>query len=141
MLLAMTRVPYLVSVVVDREYGSRLRGLLEAGPVWVVDSPVNRDSAENLWTEFRSLNHLEGVTIFKAENDISPAQMLIDEMPTIDLHHRDYSADPPYTVIRVVGCEPNPEVRETLEEFGFDSFNRTPEGFEAMRPLPPPRED
>jgi hypothetical protein len=135
-----TGVPYSVSVVLDRTFGPRLRELLEAGPVWAVDSPANRDSAKRLWEEFPSRDHLDGVTIFMTGKDYSPAQMLIGQMETIDLHHGVYSADPPYTTIRIFGSELTIEVRETLAEFGFDSFKITDEGFDAVRPLPPPPE-
>jgi len=138
MLFSMDGVPYSVSVVLDREFGSRALELLEAGSVWAVDSPTNRASAQKVWAEFPERNHLDGVTVFKAVAELDPAQMLIDEMQTIDLHHGVYSADPPYTVIRVIGCELRPEVREALAQFGFDSFNRTSEGFQATRPLPAP---
>jgi hypothetical protein len=78
------------------------------------------------------------VTVFKTSVDHDSAQVLIDEMQTIDMHHGVYSANPAYTVIRVIGCELGPEIREKFAAFGFDSFNRTPEGFIAVRPLPAP---
>jgi hypothetical protein len=138
MLSIMIKFPYSVSVVLDREFGQRVRELLEAGPVWIVDSPANRDSAQKIWAEFPERDHLDGVTVFKTPADHDAAQVLIDEMQTIDMHHGVYSADPAYTVIHVIGCELRPEVQEKLAEFGFDSFNRTPEGFTAARPLPAP---
>jgi hypothetical protein len=135
---SMSTAPYSVFVVLDREFGPRLRQLLELGPIWVVDSAANRDSAQKLWTEFPARNHLNGVTLFKTAPDCSPAQFLIDEMETIDLHHGVNSADPPYTVISVIGCDLNPEIHAVLASFGFNSFNRTEEGFEATRPKPLP---
>ena len=133
----MSPVPYAVSIVLDREFGSRLRGVLEFGPIWVVDSSTNREAAQKLWAELPDFNHLTGITVFKAGTS-TPAETLIGEIATIDLHHGEYSADPPYTAIRVFGCEPEPEVRNALAEFGFDSFKPTVDGFEAVRPLPPP---
>jgi hypothetical protein len=126
---------YSVSVVLDREFGPRINELLEAGPVWIVDSPINRTSVEKTWAEFPDLNHLNGVTIFTAP-ELDPSQTFIYEMPTIDLHHGVYSADPAYIVVRVFGCALKPEVQESLAEFGFDSFEYTDEGFNATRPLP-----
>jgi hypothetical protein len=138
MLFFVDKVPYSVSVVLNREFGPRVRELLKEGPVWVVDSPANCDAAQMLWKEFPSRDHLNGVTVFKAAANHSPEQMLICEMETIDMHHGVYSSDPAYTVIRVIGCTLRPEVREALAKFGFDSFNCTAEGFEALRPLPLP---
>ena len=138
MLSHMSSFPYSVSVVLDREFGPRLRELLKDGPVWAVDSPTNRDVAQELWAESPNRNHLDGITVFKAAADRSPAQVLTDEIDKIDMHHGVYSADPAYTVIRIVGCELNPAVQETLANYGFDTFNHTAVGFEARRPLPPP---
>jgi hypothetical protein len=137
-LFAMTEAPYSVSVVLDRDFGERIRELLEAGPVWVVDSAPNQTSAQGIWATFPERDHLDGVTIFKASADRDPAQVLVDEMDTIDMHHGMYSANPAYTVMHVIGCELGPEVQKKLAEFGFDSFTRTSEGFEASRPLPSP---
>lgn len=130
--------PYSVSVVLDSEFGPRLRELLKEGPIWVVANATNRAAAELLWAEFPGRNHLDRVTIFDALAGRSPAQMLIAQMGAIDLHHGAHSADPAYTVIRVLGCELDPLVQECLSDFGFNSFQRTAEGFEAVRPLPPP---
>ena len=137
MLSTMRKVPYSVSVVLDREFGPRLGEILDTGPVWAVDSPANRDSAQKLRSEFPDRDHLDGITIFKTVADSPPEQSLIDEIETIDMHHGVYSADPAYTVLRVIGCELQPEIQKTLEELGFDSFSHTDNGFEATRPLPP----
>ena len=122
-------------MVLDREFGPRINELLEAGPVWIIDSPTNRNSVEKAWAEFPDLNHLNGVTIFTAP-ELDPSETFIHEMPTIDLHHGVYSAAPPYTIVRAFGCILKPEVEESLAEFGFDSFECTDEGFNATRPLP-----
>jgi hypothetical protein len=90
---ATKRVSYSVSIVLDRSYGKLLRDLLNAGPVWAVDSPANRDCAEQLWAKFPARDHLDGVTVFKAAADRSPEQILIDELATIDLHHGVQSAN------------------------------------------------
>jgi hypothetical protein len=137
MLFSMNSGSYSVSIVLDRDHGSLLRELLKGGPVWAVDSPANRDCAQRLWAEFPARNHLDGITVFKAAEDRSPEQTLIDEIVTIDEHHGVYSADPPYTAIRVVGSTLTQRVREVLGTFGFDSFTLTDEGFQAVRPLPP----
>ena len=51
MLFGMSNAPYTVSVVVDRDCGQHIRELLEAGPLWVVDSESNRESAQKLWAD------------------------------------------------------------------------------------------
>src|ERR1700694_3712935 len=105
MLISMSNTPFTVSVVVDRDCGPCIRELLEIGPVWVIDSETNRESAQEIWAAFPDRDHLDGVTVFNAEGDQPPAQILIDQMDTIDMHHGVYSADPAYTVVRVIGTE------------------------------------
>jgi hypothetical protein len=132
----MSEIPYSVSVVLDREFGERIYELMKMGPVWAVDSIANRETAQKIWNESPSRDHLNGVTVFDAPTDHAPEQLLIGEMDTIDLHHGVYSADPAYSVLHVAGCGLSPSVQEKLSEFGFDSFIQTPLGFEATRPVP-----
>jgi hypothetical protein len=127
---------YRVSVVVDREYGERLSELARTGPVWIVDTPNNRAAAQKIWAVDNSRSHLDGVTTFKTGNDCSCEDTLINELDTIDLHHGTYSANPPYTVLDVVGAVMSERLKTELAKFGFDEFEATAEGFCAVRPLP-----
>jgi hypothetical protein len=68
----MIRVPYEIFIVLDRDYGSRLRKLLESGPIWAVNSPANREVAQEIWKEFPSRDHLDGITIFTIGKGASP---------------------------------------------------------------------
>jgi hypothetical protein len=79
---------------------------------------------------------LEGVTIFKTRDDSSPEDTLIQELQTIDLHHGVYSANPPYTVLEVIGTGISDRVKGKFAEFGFDQFEPTSQGFRAIRPMP-----
>ena len=89
----MNKEPHQVSIVLDRSYGPLLRELIDAGPVWVVDSPVNTDFTRQLWAESPTRSHLDGVTTFKASENRSPEQMLIDWMDTIDLSDEHQSGN------------------------------------------------
>lgn len=106
--------------------------------MWGVDSPVNRDCAQKLWAEFPAAIIWMASPFSSRRKDCSPEQMLIDQMGTIDDRHGVYSADPPYTAIHVIGSGLTLEVRQILASFGFDSFTVTDDGFQAVRPLPPP---
>jgi hypothetical protein len=125
-----------VSIVLDREYGQRLVELAETGPVWIVDTPENRTVAQEIWASHPNRSHLEGVTTFKVSDGTSSEDMLIHELDTIDLHHGAYSANPPYTVLDVIGTAITARLKAELEEFGFDDFQERPNGFRAVRPIP-----
>jgi hypothetical protein len=128
-----------VFVVLDREYGERLSELAANGPVWIVDTPTNRAVAQKIWTADRNRSHLDGVTAFKTGDACSSETTLIDQLDTIDLHHGTYSANPPYTVLEVIGTTISERVKTQLSQFGFNQFQRTAEGFRAVRPLPTDR--
>jgi len=131
----MTTNPYRVVVIVDRHFGEQLASLAPAVPVWIVDTAVNRVVAQRLWTERPRESHLTGITTFKAQ-DSSPAEDLrLNEMETIDLHHGPYSADPPYTVLEVIGTPLSDRIKAQLSEYGFDEFRTGASGFTAVRPL------
>jgi hypothetical protein len=128
--------PYRVFVVVDRNYGQELAELAQAGPVWIVDTPPNRIIAQQIWAAHPNRNHLEGVTTFKFAVDGSSEDIFINELGTIDEHHGTYSANPPYTIIEVIGTGISNKIRNELAVFGFDQFEPTARGFRAIRPLP-----
>ncbi len=128
--------PYCVFVVVGREYGARVAELTLKGPVWIVDTLANHTAVQKLWSEYPGRSHLEGVTTFKSADGCSPEDCLLSILDTIDLHHGVYSADPPYTVLEIVGTPVSDRVRAELSEFGFNEFHGTNEGFRAVRPLP-----
>src|SRR5713226_8715809 len=88
---------------IDRAFGDRLTALEPRAPLWIVDTSVNRGAAERLRTERPAESHLTGITLFKDDDGLSPEQLLLSELETIDLHHGIYSADPPYTVLEVRG--------------------------------------
>lgn len=127
---------YCVFVVLDVEYGSRLQELLEGGPVWIVDTPINRAAAQSVWAESPQRDRLEGVTVFSATDLASPEYSLINELDMIDLHHGIHSADPPHTVIEIIGVPVTDGIKTELSHYGFNEFHPTAAGFRAVRPSP-----
>jgi hypothetical protein len=128
--------PYRVFVVVDRDYGQHLAKVAQEGPVWIVDTSTNRAAAQQIWAADPKRNHLEGVTTFKVPESSSSEDSLIDELDMIDLHHGAHSANPPYTILDVIGSAITARVKAELAHFGFDEFQETPQGFRAIRPVP-----
>jgi hypothetical protein len=136
----MEKSPYKVYVVVDRAFGERLTALEQRDPVWVVNTPVNRRAAERLRRERPAESHLTGITLFNDADGMSPEQLLLSELETIDLHHGSYSADPPYTVLEIYGVALSRPIEAALAEFGFNQFRPTENGFWTSRPYPEPPE-
>ena len=116
-----------VSLVVDREYGPRLGSLVDSGAVWIVDTEVNRKAAE----ECRQSDSKVDVTTFKTLEDDSASEICEGILPTLDLHHGEYSGG--YSVLEVIGVKLSDDLRARIEEFGFSNFESTAEGFRASR--------
>ena len=129
----MAAVPYKVFVVVDREFGEKLSKLERGVPVWIVDTPTNKPVAQRFWNERPDENHLTGITTFNDLNSLSPEEMLLGHLDTIELHHGSHSADPPYTVIEVFGTQLTANAKSVLSEYGFNAFHITSTGFTASR--------
>jgi hypothetical protein len=132
----MTSVPYKVYVIVEREFGEKLVALERGVPVWIVDTPINKSVAKRIWNERPDEDHLTGITTFNDLNSLSPEELLLDHLDTIELHHGPHSADPPYTLIEVIGTELTAKARNVLSEYGFSEFQLTSTGFMAGRLKP-----
>jgi hypothetical protein len=120
-----------VILVLDRNYGAELSSVPD-GHIWLIESPSNLEAAASYWARHEStVEH--GVTTFKAADSESGSEMCLNILNTIDLHHGEYSSDPPYSVLEVVGAPLNHSVKAAIETFGFSRFESTINGFRALR--------
>lgn len=119
-----------VLVVLDPDFGDRLRSAWRGQPIWITMSPANAPVVRALWA---SVPKPTGITGFKHQADVPAEDRLIAELSTIDLHHGPYSSETPYTVLRVVGVCLSDRVRIALSEFGFSRFQERSDGFVANR--------
>jgi hypothetical protein len=132
---SMPNAPYCVFVVLDGEYGTRLSELVVTGPVWILDTPTNRAAAQSFWNAFPDHDELDGVTVFTSKNSDSAEATFICEIGTIDIHHNARSADPPYTVLEIIGSSLSEKIETELSRYGFNEFLTTSDGFRAERSL------
>ena len=47
-----------------------------------------------------------------------------------------YSADPPYTILEVLGILLSDRIKAELSQYGFNEFHPDSVGFHAVRPVP-----
>jgi len=132
----MGAIPYKVYVVVDRNFGAQLNEIERGVPVWIVESQDNKPVVQRLWQERTFESHFEGITIFADSAGLSAEEILLGELDTIDLHHGIHSANPPYTVLEIVGVNLTVSIKTELVSLGFDDFQTTSTGFIATRPEP-----
>jgi len=130
----MVTVPrYLVGLVVDPAFGDRLPALAEQMPVWVADTAINRAAAEDVRARHLAAGRpsQDSVSLFRIDPADSPASWAIDVLDAIHLHHGEYSHDPPYTGIVVVGVRAEPELVAALADYGLSQIDPRPGGFVA----------
>jgi hypothetical protein len=125
--------PMTVALVLDPNYGTKLNDLVRRMPVWVADTPENRSVTEELWKQYREAGSATELSIFKVNEDMSLEESCLSILNTIDLHHGEYSSDPPYDMLEVIGIAATPNIRNALSALGFATVIDSPAGFQASR--------
>lgn len=116
-----------VLVIMDGEYGDGLSPAPDSA-VWLLDSATNLDA----WERLRRVHPDFAVTTFR--DGVGPLPDRFAAMlPTIDLHHGEYSQPEPYRRLEVHGIRPSQVVRHALAEIGFSVETLTADGFTAIR--------
>jgi|SRR4030095_14875329 hypothetical protein len=124
---------YVVAVVLDTEFGEQLLALASRMPVWIVDTPTNCAAAQRCWDLNARQTHLGGVTTFKIDQAQSPETWLLDILANVDLHHGQYSQNPPYRAVEVFGAKLTSELRDAFAQFGLVEFAQRSGGFVATK--------
>jgi hypothetical protein len=124
-----------IAIVVDPHFGERLAELAERMPVWIVDTPANRSAAERVWRSAAGGERgPREVTTFRADPAGTRADWIVAIAAEVDLHHGEWSEDPPYAAIEVVGADPTDPLRAALGAYGLTVVERTADGFRGSRP-------
>lgn len=125
--------PYKVFLIVDPAYGKSLAELPPHAPVWIIESDLNTPIFERLRQERAEETHLQGITTFKKEPKLNCEEQAISMLEQVDLHHGKFSANPPYSILEVIGCIASDEMKQELQEYGLGISEITAEGFIATR--------
>ena len=107
-----------MTVVFHDDYSEKLEKLAFRTPVWIADTPANRQAAEGAWHAAVEWPHIS-VTLFRFDD--WPA--LVNQMA---LQVRNFGG------IDVLGSTLAP-ARAALEEAGFTRFDETADGFRARK--------
>ena len=122
-----------VTLVLEPDFGDRLASLATMSHVWVIDTPANQTAASQYWAQNPNSEIETGITTFKSSENESPWESCLNMLETIDLHHGEYSSNPPYSVLEVIGAPLTEELKSAIEGLGFRSFEPMIEGFRASR--------
>ena len=129
----MTKLAREVLVVVDSEFGDRLRDAWHGQPVWITMSAANVPVVHALWANAPSSDHLTGITGFKHAEGTAPEDRFLTQLYMIDLHHGPYSTTTPYTTLTVIGTPLTEKIRTALSQLGFSTFQQRSDGFVTNR--------
>src|SRR5436190_22543338 len=110
--------PASVLVIMDPDYGARLRTISPKQVIWITMSPKNEPVVRAL----RQEGAAGDLTSFHHSADSSPEESFLNELDAIDLHHGPYSSSRPYTQIEVIGANLTTELRAALSQLGFEEF-------------------
>jgi hypothetical protein len=125
--------PYSVAIVLNQDFGSRLKELAGRMHVWACGTEKHRRLAQECW-ESNPVQSLErGITTFDFVESASAEEIFLRVLPMFDLHHGEHSHDPPWTQLLVYGVSSTPAVREALRHYGQCHFEDTADGFRCSR--------
>lgn len=97
--------------------------------VWAPKLPEYKQAAERI----RETLPGSSITLFNAATSESPEQEFLSWLPTVDLHHGEYSSETPWEVMHVYGAAITDEIRQALKEYGVEKITSTEFGFRACR--------
>ena len=109
---------YRVAIVADPEFGERLMSLAERMHVWVPETPANRKVAEQIWRA-DVLSIERGATTFCVRPSASADEWVAGILADVELHHGQYSHNPPVSTLEIYGAELSPRLRDALASIGF----------------------
>jgi hypothetical protein len=115
-----------VGVVVDPEFGQKLREVTARGHVWVVESAANRPIVDGIWAALPK-GGLSPVTIFDAVPADAPADTVLRMLDTIELHH------PQCTRLEFYGVAVSVPIKQSLADLGFRAIEQNAGGFLARK--------
>src|SRR5579871_3805454 len=92
MMAKKTEHPYEVLVILDPEFGERLKDWWPGRAVWIVFSTVNKAVAELLSRNASDHDHLTGISGLTNYLDQGREGCFLAYLDTIDLHHGPMSA-------------------------------------------------
>jgi hypothetical protein len=121
-----------VALVLDPDFGERLRPLAIRMHVWISGTDGNRRVAEEIWAENKEYSLEQGVTTM-AQGDDSAEGFFATVLWAVNVHHGEYSHDPVWTVLHIYGIEPTKTVLADLAAYGATEIERTGDHFVATR--------
>lgn len=106
-----------IALVVTPDAGSILLTLAKTHSLWI------RVSQQNV----PFIAHIQQKTTFTAPEGMSPEELVLEYLDTIDLHH------PEWHQLLVLGTSLTDELEEAIRSYGDVHFHKTAQGFTVDR--------
>lgn len=134
---------YRITLVIDESCGSQLDELVRTSYVWAIQSPENDRWAAQHWQASSPLSDpLQfGLTTFARLPAETDTELVIRLLEMIDDHHGEFSHEPAWSQIDVLGTHLTDEIADAARCYGVERFDETPEGFRLVRGLNLPAHD
>jgi len=126
--------PYSVAVIVDPQAGDKIRAIAEQFDIWVVPSPANSPVASQLQRKRVGVRPSTQVSIWSHPFDPQTESDWCAVIDDVELHHGEYSHDPPVSTIEIFGAKMSAAAQKAFRLYGFDLFQDTESGFRASKP-------
>jgi hypothetical protein len=120
-----------VALIAGSGFTGDLLSLALSSHVWIADRAVNFEEVRGIWENRKYKEGMGSITTFVACE--LPEESVANMLLTIDLHHGEYSQEPRWQIITVIGAQPTLEIREILSSLGVDSVEETVDGFWGQR--------
>jgi hypothetical protein len=129
-----TPTEYVVAVVLDPLFGSKLRELVSQFDVWAVSSSVHHLIAEQVWQEVKASTSNHQLTLWSSPMNLELEETWRGILQDIETHHGEYSHNPRVSALEVIGSSATAVAREALRKFNFSIIEITALGFRARKP-------
>lgn len=123
-------------MVLDPDFGSRLKPLAARLHTWALQSPANMPWIQDVWDHAPTSRQdplADGITSFTSTVEEAPEDTLVRIVESVDEHHGEYAHDPPWSELEVFGVSLTDRIREELAAYGVTRTERRGGGFCAFR--------
>ena len=127
----MNNEPVTITIILDPEYGDRVRDVALLGPVWVAPSGTNRMAVERCWHEPAAGSY--EVTYWSEPRTGSSEEEWIGILDSLDLHHSRPWAGPGIAAVHIIGASLTDFAQNALRAFGYEVSEFADHSFRAVR--------
>src|SRR5205814_3066621 len=113
---------YVVAIILDPEFGSKLRSVAERYDLWAVCGPENRAAIEELWRAKAAGELLHDFTIWSNPFDLTSCEAWSKIIEDVELHHGVFSHDPPVATLEIFGVLVSTVAIQALADYEYSSI-------------------